>query len=219
MDAAYESEILAGLSALALVATLVMVSHKSLTPTIRTYAFQSLVLSAIAFLVGLFTGEHEIWIIAGVTLVLKAYGIPRLLNYILDHLHIRRERESRVGIPSSLLACGLLVVLAYAATAELPPGEGSLGRVGLTVSLSMVLIGVLLMATRHKAVTQTIGLLVAENGMFLAALSLTYGMPLIVELGIAVDVLVAAIVLGILLFNINKTFDTIDTRQLERLAE
>jgi hydrogenase-4 component E len=219
VDATLQSDILTSLSALALVSTFVMVSHKSLTPTIRTYAFQSVLLSLIAFLVGLFTGERQIWIIAAITLALKGFGIPKLLNYVIEHLKIRRERESPVGIPTSLLVCGLFVLLAYAATSRLPQGETSLGRVSLAISLAMVLIGVFIMATRHKAVTQTIGLLVMENGMFLAALSLTYGMPLIVELGVAFDVLVAAIILGILLFNINRTFDTIDTRSLERLAE
>ncbi|MFA5861694.1 MAG: hydrogenase [Candidatus Thermoplasmatota archaeon] len=219
MTTPLQTDILTGLTALVLIMTFIMVSHKSLTPTIRTYAYQSILLSILAFLVGLFTGEHQIWIIAVVTLVLKGFAIPKLLNYIIDRLKIRRERESPLGIPTSLLACGLLVLLAYAATSRLPQAETSLGRASLGVSLSVVLIGVFIMATRRKAVTQTIGLLVMENGMFLAALSLTYGMPLIVELGVAFDVLVAAIVLGILLFNINQTFDTIDTRQMERLAE
>lgn len=214
-----QGALLTALSALALVSTFIMVSHKSLTPTIRTYRFQSVILSVIAFLVGLFSGEHHIWIIAAITLALKGYGIPRLLHYIIEHLKVRRERESPVGIPTSLLVCGLLVLLAYAATIRLPADDAELGRLNLAISLAMVLIGVFMMATRHKAVTQTIGLLVMENGMFLAALSLTSGMPLIVELGVAFDVLVAGIVLGILLFNINKTFDTIDTRSMERLTE
>jgi hydrogenase-4 component E len=215
----FEADVLTGLSALALVTSFVMVSHKSLTSTIRTYAVQSVLLSAIAFLVGLFTGERHIWVIAVITLVLKGFAIPKLLNYVIEHLKIRRERESAFGIPTSLLVCGLFVLLAYAATSRLPSDETSLGRVTLAISLAIVLIGVFVMATRHKAITQTLGLLVMENGMFLAALSLTYGMPLIVELGVAFDVLVAAIILGLLLFNINKTFDTIDTRRMERLAE
>lgn len=219
MPTAFQDDVITGLAALILITTFVMLSHKSLTPTIRTYTLQSILLSILAFLVGFFTGDHEIWIIASITLVLKGYGIPRLLNYIIEHLRIRRERESAIGIPTSLLAAGLLVLLAGAATARIPQGAESLGRASLVVSLSCVLIGIFLMATRRKAITQVIGLLVMENGMFLAALSLTYGMPLIVELGIAVDILVAAVVLGVLLFNINRTFDTIDTRQMERLAE
>ncbi len=214
-----EAGLLDLLAALALVTTFVMISHKSLTPTIRAYGVQSAILAALAFLVGLFTGERHVWIAAAITLALKGYGIPALLNRVVDRIRVKRERESRIGIPASLLAAGGFVVLAYVATARVPFEEASLGRVPLVMSLSMVLIGLFTMVSRRKAVTQTIGLLVMENGMFLAALSLTYGMPLVVELGIAFDVLVAAIILGILVFSINRTFDTINTRSLESLTE
>ncbi|MHB8603842.1 MAG: hydrogenase [Thermoplasmatota archaeon] len=214
-----ESDVVTGLAGLVLVSTFVMMSHKSLAPTIRTYALQSMLVAAIAFLVGLFTREYRIWIIAAVTLGLKGFGIPALLDYITDRIRIKRERESAIGIPTSLLIAGAFVLLAFVATAGLTPEAARLGRLTLAASLAVVLIGLFTMATRVKAITQVLGLLVMENGMFLAALSLTYGMPLIVELGIAFDVLVAAIIVGVLIFSISQTFDTIDTKKLESLAE
>ncbi|MHB8586306.1 MAG: hydrogenase [Thermoplasmatota archaeon] len=207
------------MAGLILVATFVMLSHKSLGPTIRTYSFQSVVLAALAFVVGLATGQYELWVLAAIALALKGFAIPGFLNFITDKIRIKRERESAIGIPASLLLAGGFVVLAFVATSRLTTTVADFGPAPLIVSVSVVLIGLFIMVSRTKAITQTIGLLVMDNGMDLAALSLTHGMPLLVELGIAFDLLVAAIVVGIFVFQINRTFDTINTRSLERLAE
>ena len=81
------------------------------------------------------------------------------------------------------------------------------------------MIGLLMMITRRHAVTQIIGFLAMENGLFFAATSATYGMPLVVELGVAIDVLIAAFIFGIFFFHINTTFDSLDVEQMARLKE
>jgi hydrogenase-4 component E len=87
----------------------------------------------------------------------------------------------------------------------------------LSVSIAVMLIGLFIMMTRKKALTQIVGLLTIENGVFLSGLSITYGMPLIVEVGIFFDILVAALILGVFVFRINQTFDSINVDALRRL--
>ena len=207
------------LSALFVVTTLVMMTHKSITPAIRMYALQSAILSLIATIVAIATSEYHLLFIAAITLGLKTFGIPKLLDYVVERIKIKRESEPYINLSLALAIAGGLILFAYFIVRPIQiPGE-LLAKHSLTASLGVVFMGFFIMVSRRKAITQTLGLLVMENGMFLAALSLTYGMPLIVELGVAFDVLVAAIILGILLFNINRTFDTVDASRLTRLNE
>jgi hydrogenase-4 component E len=93
----------------------------------------------------------------------------------------------------------------------------SLGHHTLSVAISVFLIGFFMMVNRRKALTQVLGMLTLENGVFLAAICLTYGMPLIVELGVFFDVLVAVLVLGILVYRIRETFESMDVSKMRRL--
>ena len=207
------------LSALFVVCALVLMSHKSLAPAVRMFAVQSAVLAAIATVVAVVTREWHILVTAVVTLALKTYAIPRFFNYLIDRIRIKRESDPYVNLSLGLVIAGALVLAAYWIVRPIQIPPGLLAKHSLTASLGVVFIGFFIMASRRKAITQTLGLLVMENGMFLAALSLTYGMPLIVELGVAFDVLVGAIVVGILIFNINLTFDTVDASRLSNLNE
>jgi len=100
---------------------------------------------------------------------------------------------------------------------ESGPGAATVGHNTLAVAVSLFLIGFFMMLNRRKAVTQVLALLSLENGLFLAAISLTYGMPLVVELGVFFDLLVATMVLGILVYRIRETIDSMDVSKLRRL--
>ncbi|MHB8586314.1 MAG: hydrogenase [Thermoplasmatota archaeon] len=207
------------LSALLVVVTLILVAHRSLLPAVRMYAIQSAILSILAGLVAVYTGQWDLLLLAVFTIGVKVVGIPAFLHFLVDRIRIKRESQPYIDQTLTLAIAGALILAAYwiVRGIQLPPTL--LARHSLTASLAVVFIGFLIMATRRKAVSQTLGLLVMENGMFLAGLSLTYGMPLLVELGVAFDVLVAAIIVGILIFNINRTFDTVDASRLSKLAE
>ncbi|MHB8603835.1 MAG: hydrogenase [Thermoplasmatota archaeon] len=207
------------LSALFVVAALVLMSHKSLSAAVRMFAVQSAILAAIATIIAIETREWHILVLAAVTLALKGYALPRFFDYLIDRIRIKRESEPYVNLSVGLVIAGGLILAAYWIVRPIQIPAGLLAKHSLTASLGVVFIGFFIMASRRKAVTQTLGLLVMENGMFLAALSLTYGMPLIVELGIAFDVLVAGIVVGIFIFNINRTFDTVDSSRLDTLID
>jgi hydrogenase-4 component E len=125
-------------------------------------------------------------------------------------------------MPASILISGMLTLMAYVVAESLQrpdeaAGAASLGHNTLAVAISLFLIGFFMMTNRRKALTQVLALLSLENGLFLATISLTYGMPLIVELGVFFDVLIAALVLAILIYRIRATFDSMDVSRLSRL--
>jgi hydrogenase-4 component E len=148
--------------------------------------------------------------------------LPALLQRLVIRIEIRREIEPLVNVPVSVIVSGLLTLLAYVLAEPLQGGTEiggatSLGHNTLPVAIALFLIGFFMMISRRKALTQVLALLTLENGLFLAAISLTYGMPLIVELGIFFDVLVAALILAILVYRIRETFDSMDVSRLSRL--
>lgn len=203
------------LMTLLLVVTFMMLGSKRLRPCVRLYALQSLLIASIATSVAASTGLAHIYLVALLTSAVKVIAIPYILLYIIREIRVQREVELYVNVPSSLMAGGGLVLLAlYIAQ---PIAGDAVMREGLTISLATFLIGLFMMVSRKTALAQILGLLVAENGLFLAAVVLTSGMPLIVELGIAFDALVGVIIMGVLVFRIKRTFDTIDTGSLRNL--
>jgi hydrogenase-4 component E len=203
-----------------LVTAFLTVSSRSLSFYVRLFALQSLLLGLVALLVVLGYGEAHILIAAILTIVVKAIAIPVVLNKIIKKISVQKEIELSINIPSSLLICGALVILANSVAEPILNAQHqttyTVSKV-LPSSIAMMLIGLFIMMTRKKGVTQIVGLLTMENGVFLSGLSITYGMPLIVEVGIFFDILVAAMILGVFVFRINQTFETINVDALRSL--
>ncbi|MDR0887610.1 MAG: hydrogenase [Candidatus Methanoplasma sp.] len=186
---------------------------------LNAFAIQSLFLAILAFVVADTTGHTEIFILGIITLVVKVAGIPWFMKYTADRIHTGREVDSTMGIPGSLLLSAALIIVAYFVTEPLMATLETITRNCLAISMSVILIGLFMMVTRRKAITEAVGLLMMENGLFLGVMSISYGMPLVVELGIFFDVLMAAVIIGIFAFRISRTFDSIDTYVLRRLRE
>jgi hydrogenase-4 component E len=162
------------------------------------------------------TGKDEIYIIAILTLLFKSIVIPYFLIYIIREIKVKKEIELYVKISPSLIIGGVLVVISYYLIRSINV-ISELSSFALSASMSLVSIGLFIMISRKKAIMQMLGILIMENGLFLGAISLTNGMPLLVELGIFFDVLIAVLIMGILIFRINKTFESIDTDMLKNL--
>ena len=140
----------------------------------------------------------------------------------MQRVGIRKEIEPLINVPLSLLISGCLTLVGYVVAEsfyhpEETSARSALGHNTLAVAIALFLIGFFMMLNRRKALTQVLGLLSMENGLFLAAISLTYGMPLVVEFGIFFDVLVAVMVFGILAYRISESFDSMDVSKLRRL--
>ena len=186
---------------------------------INAFITQSLFLAALAFVVGLSTGRLGILLLGCTIIAVKVVLIPWLLRYTSERVGMGSEGDSSIGIPSSLLISAVLIIISYSVTAPLSASVETITVNCLAISLSVVMIGLFMMVTRKKAMTEAIGLLMMENGLFLGVLSISNGMPLLVEIGIFFDVLMVAVIIGIFALRVSRTFNTIDASFLRRLKD
>ena len=206
------------LATLFLVSTFASVVARQMVSCIHAYATQSLFLTAVALTMAVTTGAPHLFVLAGLAFVVKALFIPWLLKRTShDSVHEKREISFYVGIPASLVISGILVVVAYASTANLPALAGSPVGPALNVGEAAILIGLWTMISRREAVPQVVGLLGAENGLMLAALATVAGLPLITEMGILLDLVAGVLIMGILVRQMVVSGRTTDTAKFQRL--
>jgi hydrogenase-4 component E len=206
-------------AALLLLLAFAMLSQRRILSLIHLYTLQGAMLAAAAAVVGYATRQPHLYVSAGVTLALKVFLIPWLLHRVINRLNIRWDIETLINIPTTLLLGIVLVIFAFYLAAPISALSSSIARGTLGIALACVLLSFMMMITRSKAVPQVIGFLAMENGLFFAATAATYGMPMVVELGIALDVLVGILILGVFLFQIREQFDSLDIRHLEKLKD
>ena len=205
------------LATLMLVLQLFMIVQKELTTNIRLFALQSLLLAAVAALVASSARAWHVFFVAALIVGGKVVFLPWFLQRLVRQVQISLESKPLLNAPLAMLFCGALVLLGYVVARPFTSVEQPLNKI-LGVAMGQVLAGLFMMINRRKAITQVLALLAAENGIFLAAISLTtYGMPLVVELGIFFDLFIAVMVLGILVYRIRETFSTIDVGRLNQL--
>jgi hydrogenase-4 component E len=207
------------LGALLLMLAFAMISQRRILSLINLFTLQGLTLVVSTMVVGYVTGQPHLYVSAAITFVLKVVLIPILLHRIIDRLKIRWDVETLINIPTTMLIGILVVIFAFNLATPIALLSTSLARGTLGIALACVLLSFLMMITRSKAVPQVIGFLSMENGLFFAATGAVYGMPMVIEFGVALDVLVGALILGIFVFQIRERFDSVDTRHLEKLKE
>jgi hydrogenase-4 component E len=200
-----------------LVSAYLMVGQKALFTTIRLYGLQSLLLAIVAITIAISESHRELLVTAALTIVLKTILIPWFLMRTVDRIGIHREIEPFLNVPVSLLICVGLTVVGYRVSTGFEEGSQLVTHHLIGVALSLLLIGLFLMVTRKKAITQILALLTVENAVFLVAVGVTTGMPLVVEFGIAFDVILAVLVLGILVQRIVGRFESMDVSRLSNL--
>jgi hydrogenase-4 component E len=206
-------------SALLLITSFAIVAQRQLPACINLFVLQSVFLALTAALVAFLTGIHHIYIAAVLTLVIKAVAIPRIFKQVIVRLDVQRELEMNVNVPAGLLICGALVIMAFFIIKPIIPLGFLLTRDSLAIALAIVLIGFFMMIARKQAMTQVIGFLVMENGLFLGATASAYGMPLIVELGLFFDLIVAALIFGIYTNQLQDAIESVDTSKLTTLKK
>jgi len=207
------------LGALLLMLAFAMIAQRRILSLINLFTLQGLALVVSTAVVGYATGQHHLYLSAGLTFVLKVVLIPILLHRLVDRLKIRWDVETLINIPTTMLIGILVVIFAFNLATPIAKVSTSLARGTLGIALACVLLSFLMMITRAKAVPQVIGFLAMENGLFFAATSATLGMPMVVELGIALDVLIGVLILGVFMFQIREQFDSLDIRHLETLKD
>lgn len=195
---------------------------KRLELAIGLLALQGALLGVAAGAAALVEMDWRPWAAFVVTVIIKVGVIPALLWFVLDRVAIQHEVETVVPLKVAFpLAVGL-ALLAYWLTSPFTPDvlggpQGFDAPNALPVALALLLLGVFTMATRKKALTQVIGLVTMENGIYLAAVAATRGLPIAVEFGIALDVLTGAALMALVAHEINRLFTTINTDRLRTL--
>lgn len=187
----------------------------SLRTAIYVLLVQSILVAGACLVVALETRELHTYIAALLTAVIKAGVIPYALFRLSGRLKREKEQHPMLGPNSASLAACVAIFFAYSLIDHALPGVVS--RDALAAAITLVFIGLLLMMTRHQAILQTVGLITMENGIYLVGLSVTQGLPLIIEMGIFLDVLVAVLVLVILTYRLKLSFASTDTSVLEEL--
>lgn len=219
MSVNFAAQIISILAALVLLTSFGLLIQKRVYGLLHLFAWQGLFLSISTAVVGYVAKQHHLYISSILTLALKVIVLPYILHSLITRLNIRKEIDTVVNIPTTMLMGIALVIFSYHLTAPIRELSTLVTRSIIAVALATVMLGLLMMITRRHAVTQIIGFLALENGLFFAATSATYGMPLVVELGVALDILIAAFVFGIFFFHISETFDSLDVEQMARLKE
>ena len=219
MLAHYGPQLVNLFAAVLLLLSFAMLAQRRMLSLINLFAAQGFVLFLTTSLVGAVTGQHHLYWSALLTLALKVLLLPWILHRLIRRLKVKWDVETLINIPTTMLVGIVLVVLAFNLALPISQLAGTVTRSTLGIALASVLLSFLMMITRSKAIPQVIGFLAMENGLFFAATGAVYGMPMVVELGVALDVLVGALILGIFIFQIRERFDSLDTRNLERLKE
>ncbi len=215
----YSGQVINLFAAIMLLLGFAMLAQRRILTLINLFMFQGLVLFASTTVVALSTHQaHLLWS-AGITLLLKVIALPWILHRLIRRLSVKWDVETLFNIPTTMLIGIALVIIAFNVATPISELSGTILRSTIGIALACVLLSFLMMITRSKAVPQVIAFLAMENGLYFAATSATYGMPMVVELGIALDVMVGMVILGVFFFQIRQQFDSLDIRQMERIKE
>jgi hydrogenase-4 component E len=196
------------------VVSFVLLYQARMYALLNAYAVHAAVLSAAVAWQAYVQDAPHLFVTAAIALGFKAIVIPTILHRIVSRFGIRRTIETVVGVGPTTIAGASLVALAIAVMLPITSEAEALVREDLTLALSVVLLGLLMMVSRRNAVSQVVGFMSLENGLVLAATG-ARGMPLVVEISVAFSVLIAFIVIGIFLFRIRERFDTVDVHALD----
>ena len=206
-------------AALLLLLSFAMLAQRRVLTLVTLYALQGVTLTASITVVEWSTGQYHLFFSAALTLLLKVIALPLILHRLIRRLGARWESETLLNAPATMLVGLLLVIFCFALAQPISELGHTVTRSTLGIAMAVVMLSFLMMITRRKAVTQVLGFLAMENGLFFAATSTTYGMPMVVELGVALDVLVGVLILGVFFFQIREQFDSLDLHHMESLKE
>ena len=199
-----------------LVTVLLLAAARRVSTGIILFALQSSIITAQVMATAYAEKSAEAWIVAGMLFAIKVVAIPSALLWLVEKLKAPRSIKSQFTAAQSVFMVVLMIVLAYVAVQPYAQ-EAGVAEEPLAGAVVLILTGAFLMVSRRQALMQILGLLVLENGIFLAALATTFGMPLVIEIGIFFDLLMAILIMGVFAFRIRDTFEHLDVSKLRSL--
>lgn len=215
----FYTQAILSMAALVGLTSFLMLGQGRLLRLIFVFALQGLLLTLTTALAAYSLDSHHLYISALLTLVLKVLFIPSMLRRQVLLLNLHRDVEALKNNTFVMLGGAALMVFSYYVLHPIVQTSSAVMLNALAVSLSVVLLGMLLMISHRQAIAHVVGFMSIENGLFFAAIVATRGMPMVVELGIAFDVLVAAVLFGIFFFHISTSIDSLDVDRMNRLHE
>ena len=218
-DVPFDIQLLNLLAALLLLLSFAMLAQRRIVTLVNLLAVQGALLFLATLLLAWRTGQAHLYLSAALTLALKVALLPWILHRLIRRLAVYWDSESLVNPATTMLLGLLVVVFAFGLAQPISALASTATRNSIGIAVAVILLSFMTMITRRKAMSQVVGFLSMENGLFFGAMSATYGMPMIVEFGVALDVLVAVLVLGIFFFQIREQFDSLDLHHLETLRE
>jgi hydrogenase-4 component E len=206
------------LIALTILSNFVLVATSRVNKAIQIAVIQGVLLGLIPLAMGL--GRHpHILLMVIAAIAVKGWLIPFLLRRALQQVHIHREVDPYIGYTVSLMLCALGTGLSLILAHMLPLKSGTRAILLVPAALSTLFTGFLVLVSRRKALTQVVGYLILENGIYLFGLLLVEDMPMLVETGILLDLFVGVFVMGIVINHIRTAFDSTDTSHLAELRD
>lgn len=209
-------KILSSFSVFLFLTILLLAVARRISTCVLLFSLQSAVITAEVLATAFQERLPEAYVVGALVFVIKVVAIPRAFFLLADKLKTVRDVKASTTPTQSVFIAAAMIYLSYAAVHS----YGQSMHVpddALAAAVSLILTGAFLMVSRKKALMQMLGLLVLENGIFLAALITTFGMPLVIEIGIFFDILIGLLLMGIFTFRISDTFDHLDVSKLRRL--
>ena len=216
MNAETVRAIIDDLGALLLFTMILILAASQIYRAIYAVATQSFLIAVAGAVLATATGNSDLWVIAGVTLTVKTIVLPSVLLWVVRRMNVRREVEPVIPITVTLAVAVMVVVMSFHLSTTLGPANQAITGNALPVGIALTLLGVLVMATGKTALNQMVGLFASENGIFFTAMAVTQGMPLIIEIGVILDVILAVLVMAIMVLRVRSTVDA-DIADLDRL--
>jgi len=204
-------------SSLTLLFVFIVLGRRGVPAYVNAFAWQSTVLAGVTTVVGYYGRRPDLYWVAALLLAVKGVAIPSLLRRMERRFRTERELEPYVNTATSLVIAGLLVLVGYVISRPLVALSRLPTRAGMPLAMGLILVSLFVLVSRKKAITQVIGFLMLENGLALLAVLGTYGIPLIVELGVFLDALLGFLVMQIFVYQIHETFESMDVERLSRL--
>ncbi|MGE5321724.1 MAG: hypothetical protein ACM3SW_02605 [Actinomycetota bacterium] len=195
---------------------LLLAGSKRLSTCISLFMVQSAVIAAQVFAIAHLHHSTEAFLIGFMVVAMKVVAIPYVLFYLVRKLRTTRDVNASLSPAPSVFVAAALILVSFSAVQSYAV-ELNVARDPLAAAVAIMLMGCFLMITRNKALAQILGLLILENGIFMAALVTTFGMPLVIEIGVAFDVLIGVFLMGLFTFRIRESFADLDVSKLRRL--
>ena len=193
----FDLQLLNACAAILLLLSFAMLAQRRIVALVNLLALQGAMLFIATMLLAWRTGQNHLYVSAALTLGLKVIALPWLLHVLIKRLNVQWDSEPLLNVPGTMLIGLVTVVFSFGLAQPIAELASTATRNSLGIAVAVILLAFITMITRRKAMSQVVGFLSMENGLFFGAMSATYGMPMVVELGIALDVLIGVLILGV----------------------